>query len=144
MVCFFVVGWISSRILKFLSNCNKLWSGFWYKTFDILLKIAILWNSSDILFEMFRCYFRKNAFAFQSSKVEKDWCAKKRWSRMLHKIHSRGILFHAKPNLYIISTINIWKKVLTKAIWADKKYGLVSVRLACTSSKTEILNKIGI
>ena len=33
--------------------------------------------------------------------------------------------------------INIWKKVLTKAIWADKN-GLVSGRLACTSSKTEI------
>ena len=25
-------------------------------------------------------------------------------------------------NLYIPSTINIWKKVLTKAIWADKKW----------------------
>ena len=31
----------------------------------------------------------------------------------------------------------IWKKVLIKAIWADK---LVSGRLACTSSKTKILN----
>jgi hypothetical protein len=40
--------------------------------------------------------------------------------------------------LYIPCTINIWKKVLTKA------NGLVSGRLACTSSKTEILNKIGI
>ena len=40
-------------------------------------------------------------------------------------------------------TINIWKMVLTKVIWADKK-GLVSGRLACTSSKTEILYKIGI
>ena len=38
-------------------------------------------------------------------------------------------------------TINISKKVLNKAIWADKN-GLVSGRLACTSSKTEILNKI--
>ena len=45
--------------------------------------------------------------------------------------------------IYIPSTINIWKKVFTKAIWADKK-GLVSGRLACTSSKTEILIKIGI
>jgi hypothetical protein len=36
------------------------------------------------------------------------------------------------------------KKVLTKAIWADKNE-LVSGRLACTSSKTEILlNKIRI
>ena len=35
------------------------------------------------------------------------------------------------------------KKVLSKAIWADKKWA-VSGRLACTSSKTEILNKIGI
>ena len=26
------------------------------------------------------------------------------------------------PKLYIPSTINIWKKVLTKAIWADKKW----------------------
>ena len=42
--------------------------------------------------------------------------------------------------LYIPSTINIWKKVLTKAIWEDKN-GLVSGRLARTSSKTEILHK---
>ena len=26
------------------------------------------------------------------------------------------------PKLYIPSTINIWKKVLTKAIWAGKKW----------------------
>ena len=42
--------------------------------------------------------------------------------------------------LYIPSAINIWKKVLTKAIGADKNV-LVSGRLACTSSKTEILNR---
>ena len=29
-------------------------------------------------------------------------------------------MLHLK--LYIPSTINIWKKVLTKAIWADKKW----------------------
>ena len=46
-----------------------------------------------------------------------------------------------QAKLYIPSTINIWKKVLTKAIWADKN-GLVSDRLACASTKTEILNKI--
>ena len=50
---------------------------------------------------------------------------------------------HMWAKLYILSTISIWKKVLTKAIWADKN-GLVSGRLACTSSKTEILNKKGI
>ena len=27
-----------------------------------------------------------------------------------------------RSKLYIPSTINIWKKVLTKAIWADKKW----------------------
>ena len=27
------------------------------------------------------------------------------------------------PNLYVPSTINIWKKVLTKTIWADKNRG---------------------
>ena len=48
-----------------------------------------------------------------------------------------------QPKLYIPSTINIRKKVLTKAIWADKN-GLVFGRLTCSSSKTEILNKIGI
>ena len=47
--------------------------------------------------------------------------------------------FTLKPKLYIPSTINIWKKVLTKAIWADKKWADF-----CTSNKTEILNKIGI
>ena len=45
--------------------------------------------------------------------------------------------------LYVPNTINIWKKVLTKAICAEKN-GPVSGRLACTSSMTEILNKIGI
>ena len=55
-----------------------------------------------------------------------------------HKIHSKcwkKLSFWAK--IYIPSTINNWKNLLTKAIWADKK-GLVSDRLACTSSKTEI------
>ena len=47
------------------------------------------------------------------------------------------------PKLYTSSTIDIWKKVLIKAIGAENN-GLVSVRLACTSSKTEILNEIGI
>ena len=40
--------------------------------------------------------------------------------------------------LYIQSTINIRKKVVTKAIWADKKWAGFSGRLACTSNKTEI------
>ena len=39
--------------------------------------------------------------------------------------------------------MKICKKVLTKAIWAEKN-GLVSERLACTSGKIKILNKIGI
>ena len=30
--------------------------------------------------------------------------------------------FIPSPRLYIPSTINIWKKVLTKAIWSDKKW----------------------
>ena len=51
--------------------------------------------------------------------------------------------FMTSAKLDIPSTINICKKVLMKAIWADKK-GLVSGRLACTSSKTERLNKIEI
>ena len=46
--------------------------------------------------------------------------------------------------LYIPSTINIRKKVLTKAIWADKKWAGFWQISSCTSSKTEILNKIGI
>ena len=33
-----------------------------------------------------------------------------------------GWYFGMITNLYIPSTINIWKKVLTKAIWADKKW----------------------
>ena len=32
--------------------------------------------------------------------------------------------------LYILITENIRKKVLTKAIWVDKKWGLVSGRIA--------------
>ena len=37
----------------------------------------------------------------------------------------KGLLYdqlHLQPKLYIPSTINIWKKLLTKAIWADKKW----------------------
>ena len=30
--------------------------------------------------------------------------------------------FNSNPKLYIPSSINIWKKVLTKAIWTDKKW----------------------
>ena len=29
---------------------------------------------------------------------------------------------YSRPKLYIPSSINIWKKMLTKAIWADKKW----------------------
>ena len=47
------------------------------------------------------------------------------------------------PKLYIPSAINIWKKLPTNVIWADKK-GLVSGRLAWTSSKTEMSSKIRI
>ena len=57
------------------------------------------------------------------------------------KIGPRYLSLRALPKLYIPSTIKIWKKVLTKAILADKT-GLVSSRLACTSSKTDVLSKI--
>ena len=39
-----------------------------------------------------------------------------------------------KAKLYILSTINFWKKVLSTAIWADEN-GLVFGRIACISSK---------
>jgi hypothetical protein len=40
------------------------------------------------------------------------------------------ILYLQIPKLYIPSTINSWKKVLTKAIWADKKLaGFWQIRL---------------
>ena len=35
-------------------------------------------------------------------------------------ILERSSMVH--PKLYVPSTINIWKKVLIKAIWADKKW----------------------
>ena len=51
------------------------------------------------------------------------------WLRVCHKKLSVSRLpsvfvrkFDAAPKLYIPSTINIWKKVLTKPIWADKKW----------------------
>jgi hypothetical protein len=47
------------------------------------------------------------------------------------------------PKLYIPSTINIKKRCSPKP-FGQTKNGLVSGRLAYTSSKTEILNKIGI
>ena len=42
--------------------------------------------------------------------------------------------FWLKPKLYSQSTINIWRKLVRTAIWADKN-GLVSVSEACTSRK---------
>ena len=51
--------------------------------------------------------------------------------------------FFLSTKWYIPSAINIWKKVLTQAIWGEKNC-LVSGTLACTSSKSEVLNKIGI
>ena len=41
-------------------------------------------------------------------------------------------------------TINIWKKMLNKAIWADKKWACFWQISLYISSKTKILNKIGI
>ena len=58
-------------------------------------------------------------------------------------MQSKDFLFSFYAKLCIPSTINIWKKVLTKDVWDDQKWA-VSGRLACTSSQTEILNKIGI
>ena len=43
--------------------------------------------------------------------------------RVISMLHKSGCLdSHFKAKLYIPSTINIWKKVLTKVIWADKKW----------------------
>jgi len=52
-------------------------------------------------------------------------------------------MFLSKDKVTLPKYYKHLKKVLTKAIWTDKN-GLVSGKLACTSSKTEILNKIGI
>ena len=54
------------------------------------------------------------------------------------------VLFSIAAKLYIPSTINIIRKVLTGAPkpFEQKKNGLVSGRLACISSKTKILNRI--
>ena len=43
----------------------------------------------------------------------------------LYMVHNPNAQHHISAmltKLYIPSTINIWKKVLTKAIWADKKW----------------------
>ena len=41
------------------------------------------------------------------------------------------------PKLYIPCTVNISKKLLSTANWADKKWaGIGHGRLACTSNKT--------
>ena len=49
-------------------------------------------------------------------------------------VHSICAYLSFCPKLYIQSTINIWKKLLSTAIWANKN-GLVSGRIACISSK---------
>ena len=50
-----------------------------------------------------------------STSFEKD--------RVISMLHKSGCLdSHFKVKLYIPSTINIWKKVLTKATWADKEW----------------------
>ena len=54
---------------------------------------------------------------------------------------SQSALLSSK--LYIPSTINTGKSCLEN-IFGQVNDGLVSGRLACTLSKTEILNKIGI
>ena len=58
----------------------------------------------------YRCCFRNYVNQLCSGGVGMKQCVKK-----MERLSSC-------PNLYIPSTINIWKKVLTKAIWADKKW----------------------
>ena len=52
-------------------------------------------------------------------------------------------LFMNESKLYIPSSVTFEKRCSPKP-FGQTKNGLVSGRLACTSSKTEILNKIGI
>ena len=54
-----------------------------------------------------------------------------------------GDLSEGGSKLYIPSNLNISKRCSPKP-FGQTENGLVSGRLACTSSKTEILNKIGI
>ena len=56
--------------------------------------------------------------------------------KMILRTSSWRLIQKARPEtkLYIPSTINIWKKLLSTAIWADKN-GLISGRIACISSK---------
>ena len=58
----------------------------------------------------YRCCFRNYVNQLCSGGVGMKQCVKK-----MERLSSC-------PNLYIPSTIKIWKKVLTKAIWADKKW----------------------
>ena len=53
--------------------------------------------------------------------------------------HIINVNFRVLSKLYIPSNINIWRKVLTKSIWADKKWA----DFCSSSSKTALLNKIG-
>ena len=64
-------------------------------------------------------------------------------SKVVHLVIKRPKNFKFKAKLYIPGIINFEKRCSPKPFWQTKN-GLVSGKVAFTSIKTEILNKIGI
>ena len=75
--------------------------------------------------------------------AEVFWSRIKIWNPMIDFTTFSTTFSAFTSKFYIPSTINIWKRCSPKP-FGQTKNGLVSGRLACTSSKTEMLNKIGI
>ena len=88
------------------------------------------WKSSNKYRNMYNC----RAFrAFFSNQIHVRGCTfqKKEKHELTYEI---PLTVRCCSKLYIPSTINIWKKGLSTAIWVDRN-GLVSGRIACISSK---------
>ena len=74
-------------------------------------------------------------------RTQLDLVSKVQGSQVQHLIAVLNGSWNLCAKLYIPSTINSWRKLLSTAIWVYKN-GLVSGRLACSSSKTKNLKNI--
>ena len=105
----------------------------------------ILWCFFCSTFEFFKggrpaCSIKLHSFSFDVKYSNFLWLHI--FFFLIRPFHKSSFEFRSRLALiinnytksYILSTINIWKKLLSTAIWTDKN-GLVSGRIACISSK---------
>ena len=77
-----------------------------WKFGESFLHRCLSFNRPRVYYNLNQISTRTSTFCYTYSKFFWNWT----------------ISFGLYPKLYIPSTINIWKKLLTKAIWADKKW----------------------